>query len=262
MRSRGSSRQPNTRKRTPAIAMPGADRREVEHAERLAEHLLAHARDDDVRRGADQGDDAAEQRAERHRHQQRGGRGAGAARELKGDRHQHGERADILDEGREQRDRADESNDLPADGREIRSEPADARRSITPERATAALTTSALATMITMSSLKPLKACWAARCRPPPRQQGEHGDEVVAQAAPGEQPHHGDDDGEGRGPDRTSSSAARLSVLAQKKHIGEKSRLGMVRHRESPGPRFSSRSDVTRALLTRERAVAVLVFLA
>ena len=26
--------------------------------------------------------------------------------------------------------------------------------------------------------------------------QGEHGDEVVAPAAPGEQPHHGDDDGE------------------------------------------------------------------
>jgi hypothetical protein len=34
---------------------------------------------------------------------------------LKGDRHQHGERADILDEGREQRDRPDKRNDLSVD---------------------------------------------------------------------------------------------------------------------------------------------------
>jgi len=67
---------------------------------------------------------AAEERAERHRHQQRGGRGPGAACELEGDRHEHGECADILDEGREQRHRADQRDDLAVDGDEIGTESA------------------------------------------------------------------------------------------------------------------------------------------
>ena len=45
------------------------DRREVEHAEGLAQQLCPDARHDDVGRGADQGDDAAEERAEGHRHE-------------------------------------------------------------------------------------------------------------------------------------------------------------------------------------------------
>jgi hypothetical protein len=91
----------------------------------MTEKLLAHARYDDVRRRADERDDAAEERAERHRHQQRRWRGAGPPRELKGDRHQHGESADILDEGREQGDRADQSDNLPVDGGEKGSKLAD-----------------------------------------------------------------------------------------------------------------------------------------
>ena len=57
----------------------------------------------------------------------------------------------------EQGDRADQGDDLAVDGGERWSEPT--HRSLDdPDRATAALTTSALATMMTMSSLKPLKA--------------------------------------------------------------------------------------------------------
>jgi hypothetical protein len=47
-----------------------ADRQIVEHPERLAGYLAANPRDDDVGRGADQRREAAEQRAERQRHQQ------------------------------------------------------------------------------------------------------------------------------------------------------------------------------------------------
>src|SRR3546814_1233945 len=46
----------------------------IEHAERLAGHLLAHAADDDVRRRADQRHQPAQQRGECHRHQEDGDR--------------------------------------------------------------------------------------------------------------------------------------------------------------------------------------------
>ena len=48
----------------------GPDGGKVEHIVGVTEQLLAHARDDNVGRGADKRDDAAEQGAERHRHQQ------------------------------------------------------------------------------------------------------------------------------------------------------------------------------------------------
>lgn len=58
---------------------------------------------------------------------------------------------------------------------------------MTPDRATAALTTSALATMMTMSSLKPLKASLGLTIP-----TATATDEVVAPSPPGEVAHHGD----------------------------------------------------------------------
>jgi hypothetical protein len=80
---------------------------------------LAHARHDDVGRGADQRHDAAKEGTERHGHQQ--GRTARFrySRELEGDWHQHGERADILDEARKRCHGTDECDDLLMDGDEM-----------------------------------------------------------------------------------------------------------------------------------------------
>ena len=106
---------------------------------------------------------------------------------------------------------------------------------MTPERATAALTTSALATMMTMSSLKPLKALIRRHDADDDRgKQRQHGDEVVAPAAPGEQRHHGDDDGEGEALIERHRARARARRVGSEKHIGETISVGwMVRHRES-----------------------------
>ena len=119
------------------------------------------------------------------------------ARELERDRHQHRERADVLHEGREHRDGADQHDDL--DGVCVRyGAIGRMTRSITPERATAALTSSAQATMMTMSSEKPENAL---SCGTMPdehrRRAAQQRDEVVAQPAPHEQRHHGGDDAEG-----------------------------------------------------------------
>ncbi len=70
--------------------------------------------------------------------------------------------------------------------------------STTPERATAALTRSALATMMTMSSLKPAKASSGGTMPTSDRgEQREERDEVVAEAAPDEERHHAGEIGEG-----------------------------------------------------------------
>ena len=62
----------------------------------------------------------------------------------------------------------------------------------------AALTRSALATMMTMSSLKPLKASFAGTMPASDRrEQRQRRNEVVAQPAPDEEPHHGAEDAEG-----------------------------------------------------------------
>ena len=61
--------------------------------------------------------------------------------------------------------------------------------SSTPERATAALTTNALATMMTISSPNPEKICvWhdASECR---RKESEGGDDIVAKSSPYEEDH-------------------------------------------------------------------------
>lgn len=82
------------------------------------------------------------------------------ARELVGDRQHHGERTDILDDGRHHGDRQDEGDDLRLRRAQRRHQPLEHRLD-GPERATAALTTSALATMMTISSEKPLNASLA-----------------------------------------------------------------------------------------------------
>ena len=70
---------------------------------------------------------------------------------------------------------------------------------MTPERATAALTTSALATMMTMSSENPENALSVGHdAGGDAGQQGQHRDHVVAQPSPHEQRHHGGEDGEGQ----------------------------------------------------------------
>jgi hypothetical protein len=92
--------------------MPMPTGGEVEHGEGFAAEFLAHARDDDVGRGADKGDDAAEQRGEGHRHQEDRGRLPVLAGELIGDRQHHRERADVLDDRRHGGDDEDEHGDL------------------------------------------------------------------------------------------------------------------------------------------------------
>ncbi len=88
----------------------------------------------------------------------RGGRRAGPARQLEGDRHHHGERADILYKARQSRDHGRQHENLDASGVDRYGASGRSTFSITPERATAALTTSALATMMTISSEKPENA--------------------------------------------------------------------------------------------------------
>ena len=71
---------------------------------------------------------------------------------------------------------------------------------MTPERATAALTIRAPATMITMSSLKPENALSVGHDAGEHRgQQGQDRDQVVAQPAPDEEDHHHGEDREGEG---------------------------------------------------------------
>ena len=101
---------------------PEAHGREVEHPERLAGHLAPHPRHDDVGRRADQRRQSAEQRPEGQRHQQPGRGLAGPARDLEGDRHEDGERADVLHEGRQHRHDADQDADLGTGGLHVRGE--------------------------------------------------------------------------------------------------------------------------------------------
>ena len=70
--------------------------------------------------------------------------------------------------------------------------------STAPERAMAALTRRALATMMTMSSLKPLNASFGRHDAGNDRgNERQRRDEVVAQAPPDEEAHHGAENAEG-----------------------------------------------------------------
>ena len=74
---------------------------EIEHREGLAERILADRGDDDVGRRPDQRRHAAEDRREAQRHEAETRRAFRLARRLHVDRHQQGERRDIVHEGRE-----------------------------------------------------------------------------------------------------------------------------------------------------------------
>jgi hypothetical protein len=75
-----------------------ADGREGEHAVALADLALAEARDEDVRRGADQGHEAAEDRAERQRHERDRRRVAVAVGLAERDRQHERQRAHVVHE--------------------------------------------------------------------------------------------------------------------------------------------------------------------
>lgn len=100
----GDEQQADTRDGEP-------DRREVKHPEAARAGALAKAGDDQVGRGADEGRHAAEDRPERQRHQHAGGRQAAAVRHLDGDRHEQGQRADVVHERGKQRAKAAEGGD-------------------------------------------------------------------------------------------------------------------------------------------------------
>ena len=72
-------------------------------------------------------------------------------------------------------------------------------RSVIPDRATAALTRRAVATMID-DVVAEAREGLIRRHDPDTdrREQGEHRDKVIAQAPPDEEPHHSSDDGEGQ----------------------------------------------------------------
>ena len=89
-----------------------ADGDEVEQLERRPAELLAHRRDEQVRRGADLGDRAADERGEGKRHQVDRARLVAAPRRLDRDRHEDAERADVLDERRQVADRRRHHADL------------------------------------------------------------------------------------------------------------------------------------------------------
>ncbi len=90
----------------------GPDRGEVEHAERIAGGLVAEGRDDDVGRRADHGDQAAENGAERQRHEHHGRRLLGLGGGLYRHRHQQGERADVVHDRRQARAQARQPADV------------------------------------------------------------------------------------------------------------------------------------------------------
>ncbi len=81
-----------------------AHRQKGEHAERRLAGFGAIAGDDQVGRRADQRQGAAEQRAERQRHQQVGWRTAALTRHPDRHRHEQRQRADVVHEARAQRD--------------------------------------------------------------------------------------------------------------------------------------------------------------
>ncbi|MNQ87292.1 hypothetical protein D3C85_1025100 [compost metagenome] len=83
-----------------------ANRAEVEHGKGPGPALRAEAGDDQVGRRADQRGHAAENGAESQRHQHPAGRQCLFPGDLQGNRHQQGERPDIVHEGREQRTEA------------------------------------------------------------------------------------------------------------------------------------------------------------
>ncbi len=170
---------------------------EVEHAEGLAYELLAHPRHDDVRRGADERDDAAEERAERHRHQEGGGRGASPAGELEGDRHEHGERADILDETRKERHATDKHDDLLMDGAEMRAETA--HQPLDDARPGDGSAHHEGAAHDDDDVVAKARECLGRRhdADDDADQQGHESHEVVAPPTPGEETHHADDNAEG-----------------------------------------------------------------
>jgi hypothetical protein len=99
-------------------------RRIVEQVIRLARHLLAHLGDQHVRRGADLGDRAADQRAERERHQVARHRPVAPLCRLDRHRHEHTECADVLHERREEAHRGGQRADLQRGGVEHAQQPA------------------------------------------------------------------------------------------------------------------------------------------
>jgi hypothetical protein len=148
-------------------------------------------------RGADEGDDTAEQRAKRHRHQQRRHRLVVSARELEGDRHQHGERTDVLDERREHRHHPGERQDLRAGAREMPAEAA--QQALDWARARDRRAHEQRGSCDNHDVVGETRERLIVRhdARGDRGQQHEHGDEVVAQPPPHEQAHHRGDDGEG-----------------------------------------------------------------
>ena len=186
------------RNATPTTARPTPTGVKSNIAELLAHQLAPHPRDDDIGRGADQGRDPAEQGAERHRHQEGGGRGAGPPGDLEGDRHEHGESADVLHERRQGRHGKDQHEHLRLGGRRVGSD-------------------------ATHDGLGHARAghggAYQKRTRdddddvvgkaaerlfrghdadPDGREQRQGRDEVVAEATPNKESHHHNDDAEGQ----------------------------------------------------------------
>ena len=91
-----------------------ADRREVEHAEGAGIALGAKAGHDQVGRRADQRRHAAQDGAERERHQHPPRRQFQAGRQLDRDRHQQRHRTDVVHEARQHRTQPDQRGQAPA----------------------------------------------------------------------------------------------------------------------------------------------------
>ena len=93
-----------------------ADRQEVEHGKTVQPFAaVAETGDDQVRRGADEGGGAAEDGAEGKRHEHLARGQPEPAGELDGDRHEQGQRADIVHEAGQHRSQRHQRAD--ADGR-------------------------------------------------------------------------------------------------------------------------------------------------